>query len=354
MGGKRQACCYIFRATQQSYPTGDAEDGSLLEEGARRPPPYPSKNKFYCGQRALSGPDRLVFFLSAILTAVPVAAVFLFSGPWFWSWFSPAVPIILAWLYLACLWLHLATSFSDPGIIPRKIEAESAAEENAFRSPPMTQNVTINGTKVPTKWCATCRVFRPPRAIHCSVCDNCVDRFDHHCPWTGNCVGRRNYRLYLWMVGTYVVMDLFVVFLLVAKLIVLSLNSPLSGPPAFWDAVTVDPSAPIIILFALVFTVFQGNLLVYHMYLSCIDQTTNEHKKGIYRGKKNPHSKGWLRNLFGRWCGASKARYIKFHVLDHESSSDLQPALNDNEVAMLSVDLGSRVKRQFVGQMVEL
>jgi hypothetical protein len=118
----------------------------------------------------------------------------------------------------------------------------------------MTKTVLIKGTKVQMKFCKTCNVFRPPRAVHCAVCDNCVDRFDHHCPWTGNCVARRNYKQFLWMLVAFVTMDIFTCFLLVAKIIVLSLNSPNTGIAAFWDAITYDPAAPILILYGLIFT----------------------------------------------------------------------------------------------------
>lgn len=48
--------------------------------------------------------------------------------------------------------------------------------------------------------CPDCKVIRTPRSRHCSVCNVCVERFDHHCPWINNCVGANNHNNYLFFV----------------------------------------------------------------------------------------------------------------------------------------------------------
>ena len=41
--------------------------------------------------------------------------------------------------------------------------------------------------------CPFCRVIRLPQSRHCNICNRCVERYDHHCPWVNNCIGKTNH-----------------------------------------------------------------------------------------------------------------------------------------------------------------
>ena len=88
---------------------------------------------------------------------------------------------------------------TDPGIIPRQ-----SGSNMQFRA--KNYNVVINGSLLKLSYCQTCSIFKPPRTSHCRNCDNCCQRFDHHCLWLGTCVGKRNYK-YFYLLVTFITIN---------------------------------------------------------------------------------------------------------------------------------------------------
>lgn len=58
--------------------------------------------------------------------------------------------------------------------------------------------------------CKWCLKYKPDRTHHCRVCNICVLRMDHHCPWVYNCIGFRNHK-YFFLLLIYTAMDLILI-----------------------------------------------------------------------------------------------------------------------------------------------
>lgn len=45
--------------------------------------------------------------------------------------------------------------------------------------------------------CEICQAWKPDRCHHCSSCNECILKMDHHCPWFAECVGYRNQKYFI-------------------------------------------------------------------------------------------------------------------------------------------------------------
>ena len=156
--------------------------------------PGPGNSKLLLGARCVTGPDRVFFVVSVALMLVPSALFFGFSASYLYDHSAaPALPFVCAVVLVLTLSSFLATAFTDAGIVPKVPPPE-------YDDPmlPLFKTFQVGELDVKVRWCQTCNLYRPPRAVHCRVCDNCVEEFDHHCPWVANCVGKRNYRHFVW------------------------------------------------------------------------------------------------------------------------------------------------------------
>ncbi|KAI5102619.1 putative palmitoyltransferase ZDHHC14 isoform X1 [Silurus meridionalis] len=272
---------------------------------------FPGRNKFYCNGRIMMARQTGVFYLTLVLILVTSGLFFVFDCPFLALTLTPAIPVVGGALFCFVMGTLLRTSFSDPGVLPRatpdeaadlerQIDVANGSSTTGYRPPPRTREITINGQTVKLKYCFTCKIFRPPRASHCSLCDNCVERFDHHCPWVGNCVGKRNYRFFYMFILSLSFLTLFIFAFVITHIITKS--HQIGFLSALKD--TLFTVLEVVVCFFSVWSIV--GLSGFHTYLIGSNQTTNEDIKGSWSSKRgkdnyNPYSYG---NIFTNCCAA--------------------------------------------------
>ena len=94
----------------------------------------------------------------------------------------------------------IKTFFVDAGDIPIKRKKVSSMDEKELSDIISFKEIKLNNYTIQMKFCRTCMVWRPPRTSHCSLCESCKLKFDHHCPWIGKCIALKNYHQFLFFI----------------------------------------------------------------------------------------------------------------------------------------------------------
>ncbi|TFK24368.1 zf-DHHC-domain-containing protein [Coprinopsis marcescibilis] len=123
----------------------------------------------------------------------------------------------------------------------------------------------------PGRWCRTCWAPKPERAHHCSVCDRCVLKMDHHCPWLGaTCIGHRTYPAFVHFLTCITILAIYITTICV-NAVIWSFRNPFE---------VINPVTPIhefaVVVYGGMFAVVIGPFAAYHYYLISTNQTTLE------------------------------------------------------------------------------
>lgn len=153
------------------------------------------------------------------------ATYYLYCTVWLWFFVEPFSPLSLVLLSIPATWTwygstyhFLFASFSEPGVVPvfqSSVAINStinSTTESTSESTSELATLNLQSEMTPSMalscllksdpsdaaavmgTCAPCGgVPKPPGARHCSVCGRCVYFMDHHCPFTGSCLGVQNY-----------------------------------------------------------------------------------------------------------------------------------------------------------------
>lgn len=249
---------------------------------------FAGDNYFGPGGIFVLGPDVGGFLATNLMTTIPTIVVYFATlSPEFPCAHRDALRFGLVYLYAQTMYLLWRAALTEPGILPRNPpDAKPSLPAGCDDAPDL-------------KICHTCNLVRPARSKHCGSCNNCVELFDHHCPWLGTCVARRNYAWFSLFLTSEVLLIFYVAIVTCLRFRAEYLRLVSRGERArdFAAELVEDdawPLASFTVALCLSFPVV--SLLAFHWRLAAIAQTTNESVRGVYRHHTNRHNHGCRRN----------------------------------------------------------
>ncbi|KAJ9440007.1 putative ZDHHC-type palmitoyltransferase 4 [Diplonema papillatum] len=202
------------------------------------------------------------------------------------------VLLLFSWLSFNLMFNYIMAVVTPPGSAdPSKMSPDDLAIAEHHRVESIDHGL----------WCRKCRQPRPPRAHHCSLCNTCVLKMDHHCPWISQCVGHRNHKYFL----------LFLFYMLVSVAVATATISlhflGFLDNGSVSDAARNETYASILLCFVVcaALTVVMAGFLSWSMWLVLNNATSIEYASWPSGGSSSAYDAGSrkknLQAVFGRY-----------------------------------------------------
>ena len=283
--------------------------------------------------------------LTACAMTVPVLLFYIFISKYLTKKYSIIIPIIIGVIYLIEFIYLIVASFCDPGIIRRfNIINDDKTKDYIKRRFNENQNrkdvkIFHLGYLINYSYCFSCGIIRPKRSTHCSDCNNCVERLDHHCPWIGNCAGKRNYIHFFTFIVLLniqtILIIIFSIFHIISKVKDYSnLNKQLPEDQKIKHLTAYSFCDVIISLYLIIYSIitmcFITILLFYHFRLICVNSTTKEELRHIFKTNfGNPYKRSICQNIRNALCPPTK-KYSILYILRRDFIEICDPEHNNN------------------------
>eukprot|EP00835_Amoeboradix_gromovi_P003126 NODE_196_length_15381_cov_0.267243.p3 type:complete len:343 gc:universal NODE_196_length_15381_cov_0.267243:1174-2202(+) len=127
------------------------------------------------------GEKCVILFVIFLITFIPISSEIVVWIPWLEQHNRNKYIYLLPYnLTVLSIWINYFLSvYIAPGNPPDDWKPSEEIKE-------------LKKSQNKPRYCQVCRNYKPPRSHHCSACDVCICKMDHHCPWIGSCVGFKN------------------------------------------------------------------------------------------------------------------------------------------------------------------
>lgn len=151
----------------------------------------------------------------------------------------------------------------------------------------MRKGISIPRLETPEKFvfCYICQAHASQDSRHCSKCDRCVEKFDHHCVWLNNCIGKKNYWYFFGAIFSCTLQLMFCVYTGIATIVIFHADwdsfkretNRMYGTEALGVWIFFYAYTWVFIVVCFIASLATGQLVIFHLWLMKKGLTTLEY-----------------------------------------------------------------------------